>query len=160
MAKPAALHALKDTPEEIVQKLLGPDGAKRLVGNDSDAKQLEKLAAKALLNHQDEAAEAAALAITAYDPKRARAWIMLGVSRAKMKRFSEAVPCFIHALELDALDVATWVDLGEAYISILDYTQAAKALQQAITLDPNAQHPAGRRARAIVGRTVQKLKSR
>ena len=42
--------------------------------------------------------------------------------------------------------------------SLLDFIHAAQALKQALLLDPEAKHPAGRRARAIVGRTVSRLK--
>ena len=38
--------------------------------------------------------------------------------------------------------------------------QRLAALRQAMLLDPKAQHPSGRRARAVVGRTVGLLKAK
>ena len=37
-------------------------------------------------------------------------------------------------------------------------SSAAAALRQAMQLDPNAAHPAGRRARVIAAKTMQRLK--
>lgn len=92
------------------------------------------------------------------DPALAEAWLVLGIARAKRLRHADAAPCFLRVLELQPNNIDAWTDLGEVYLALGRYDGAAAALKQAITLDPNALHPSGRRARAVVGRTYALLK--
>jgi cytochrome c-type biogenesis protein CcmH/NrfG len=115
----------------------------------------------ALAKEQDfSGAQAAAEVATQCNPKRFEAWALLGMARAKQKLLAEAAPAYMKALELKPDDVACWAALGEIFIGLSDYERASSALRQALTLDPHSQHPAGRRARAVVGRTISLLKKK
>ena len=133
---------------------------KQLRPQKEDAAKFAQLSA-AFVNENDlEAAEGAAEFAVAADKASFDAWLMLGVCRARKKNYEPAVPCYVKALELRPDDVAAWCDLGELFTLMMDYDRAAAALRQAMTLDPNADHPSGRRARAIVGRTLAMLKKK
>jgi cytochrome c-type biogenesis protein CcmH/NrfG len=114
-------------------------------------------AARAYQEEDYECAELAAKTALANDRENHAAWMVLGGSLAKQKYFRLAVECFEHALRLRPNDLEAWVSVAESLVSQLDYAGAAVALERALTLDPRAEHPAGRRARAIVGRTINKL---
>jgi Flp pilus assembly protein TadD len=100
-----------------------------------------------------------AQAATVLDSKSFEAWVLLGIAKARLKDLREAVLCFQRALEQRPDDLQTWVDLGEVCLGINDFHRAGKALGRAIELDPNAEHPAGRRARALAGRAIIRLRS-
>lgn len=104
------------------------------------------------------AAEGAAQLATIADPQCFEAWVMLGICYAKGNKFARAVPCYVKALELRPNDIACWSDLGELFVSLMDYPKAAATFRKVMELDPNAAHPSGRRARAVVGRTLALLK--
>lgn len=122
-----------------------------------DAFFLTCAAARAYEEDDLRGAELAAKTVLATDRDNHAAWMILGGSVAKQKYFRLAVQCFEHALRLRPNDVDAWVALGESFVSLLDYKGASVALRRALELDPRAEHPAGRRARAIVGRTIHKL---
>lgn len=115
------------------------------------------VAASALEDKNWRGAELAAKTALANDRHSHPAWMILGAALAKQKYFRLAAECFEHALRLRPNDVEAWVALGESFVSMLDYKSASVALKRALELDPDAAHPAGRRARAIVGRTIKKL---
>jgi cytochrome c-type biogenesis protein CcmH/NrfG len=123
-----------------------------------DGARLLKLAALQLREKDYASAEAAALLVTAADPTSADAWLIVGVARAKRDEHARALPAYLRALELRPSDISAWTDLGEVYLTLLRNEEAAAAFRQAIRLDPEALHPAGRRARAVVGRTLSELK--
>jgi cytochrome c-type biogenesis protein CcmH/NrfG len=148
---PKQVRAMLEADKSVVEIL----GLKK-----EDAARFVKLAAQNIKEKDFDSAEAAAEVATACDPKLAEAWISLGVARAKLKNFAEAVPCYHKALELRPDDIACWTDLGELYVGLLDYPRAAEALKQAMLLDPEAEHPFGRRARAIVGRALSMLRGK
>lgn len=115
--------------------------------------------ATALLHDGDFAgAEAAAAVVSDADPTLVEAWVVLALSWTRRKRHDRAVAPYLRALEQRPESVELWADLGECYLEIPDYNGAAAALKQAIELDPNSDSPAGRRARALVGRTKSLLK--
>jgi cytochrome c-type biogenesis protein CcmH/NrfG len=138
---------MRNLEEEIVGPKLGRSEAAMVVA-----------AAANCAKHEDWlGAEIAAKAALANNRRSFYAWALLGVSLARQKDFRLAAEAFRNALTLKPNSIETWVSLGEAYISLLDYKNAALALKRALELDPNAQHASGRRARAIVGRTLAKL---
>src|SRR5262249_9322527 len=96
---------------------------------------------------------------TACDETLAEAWMLLGAACAKQKKVAEAAAAYDRALALAPDDITTLADAGEAHIQLMNYQKAAAYLQRAMTLDPNAQHASGRRARAVVGRTIALLRS-
>jgi len=136
---------------QLEEELVGP----KLGHNDALA--MCAVAASCLQEQDWQGAEIAAKAALANDRALFHGWALLGVSLARQKDFRLAAESFGHALKLRPNNIETWVSLGESYISLLDYKNAALALRRALELDPNAQHASGRRARAIVGRTIAKL---
>ncbi len=123
----------------------------------ADAPRFVQMASALVQSEDLEAAEGAAELATIADPQHADAWLTLGIVRARRNEYTRAIPDYIRALELRPDDVSSWCDLGELYTLMGDYQKAAAALRQAMVLDPNADHPAGRRARAIVGRSLARL---
>jgi Tfp pilus assembly protein PilF len=115
--------------------------------------------AAALLERDDlAAAEGAANAALAVDPKQRDAWIVLGTALAKQNRHERALVCFEQVLALEPNDLASHVAMGELYLDLGAYNQAASSLEKAMSLDPEGKNPAGRRARAIVSKTLSRLK--
>jgi Tfp pilus assembly protein PilF len=115
--------------------------------------------AAALLERDDRAAaEGAANAALAVDPKQRDAWIVLGTALAKQNRHERALVCFEQVLALEPNDLASHVAMGELYLDLGAYNQAASSLEKAMSLDPEGKNPAGRRARAIVSKTLSRLK--
>ncbi|MCC6807692.1 MAG: tetratricopeptide repeat protein [Deltaproteobacteria bacterium] len=104
------------------------------------------------------AAEAAAAAATLVDGRAFYAWVALGIARARLGRDALAVTAFLKALEIDPKAVSVWVDLGEIYLNKGRYELAAEALRNACELDKDGRTPPGRRARALIGRTIALLK--
>jgi cytochrome c-type biogenesis protein CcmH/NrfG len=119
-----------------------------------------KLAELFLSSGHNEGAEGAAELALALDAEEPGAWAALGAARAKMKRYAEAVPAYLEALKRRPDDIASWTDLGEVYVYLMDFEHAAQALKQALELDPDGRDLWGRRARAIVARVVKQLRSR
>jgi cytochrome c-type biogenesis protein CcmH/NrfG len=103
------------------------------------------------------AAQAAAEAAVACDGANLDALQTLGVVLAKSKEFTRAAVCFERVVAKRPDDIAQWTNLGECYLSASRYTEAANAFRKAMELDPKSEHAAGRRARAIVARTLVKL---
>ncbi|MCC6806645.1 MAG: hypothetical protein IT381_04420 [Deltaproteobacteria bacterium] len=124
----------------------------------SDAQALTKLAAHLLAEKDPAAAEGAAEAAATLDPRSFDAWFVLAVARARQEDRAGAVFAYLQALEIVPGHIGCWTDLGELYIALLDYKRAAAALRQAMMLDPHALNPAGRRARAVAGKTMTRLK--
>ena len=119
-----------------------------------------KLAALCLRDKDWDAAEAAAILAVSADRDCAEGWLALGVTRARRSEHQAALIAYMEALRLRPDDVSCWTDVGELYISLLRYPEAAAALRQAMVLDPEAMHPAGRRARAVAAQTMGELKRR
>lgn len=147
---PAAKPAAQKLPSPIQALGLG----------QKDAAKYVRLAGAFIHAKEYDGAEGAAEVATACDPQDFNAWVALGVARARMQHFAEALPAYLNALKLNPNDVACWTDVGELYVSLLDFQKAADALKQAMELDPKAEHPSGRRARAIVARVIGQLKKR
>lgn len=125
-----------------------------------NAEQFSRVAAAFLADKDLALAEASAEIATQCEPSYAPGWLILGSALARKGDFKEAVPAYLRALELRPGDIAAWCNLGELYISLLDYPKAAQALKQAMTLDPKAEHPSGIRARIVVVNTLKMLKSK
>ncbi len=122
-----------------------------------DAPRFVALAAQFIEKKELDAAQAAAEAAVACDGQNPDALGALGVTLAKNKEFGRAAVCFEKVVALRPSDVASWTNLGECQLSAMKYKEAAEAFKQAMELDPKSEHPAGRRARAIVARTLMKL---
>lgn len=117
-----------------------------------------RLAGFFLQNQELEGAEGAAEMSVALSGECVDGWIALGTARAKLKKYQEAVPAYLEALRRRPDDVASWTDLGECYVYLMDFPHAAQALERALELDPNGESPWGRRARAIVARVLKQLR--
>ncbi len=122
--------------------------------------ELTVFAAACLQKDELPGCEAAAEAAIALEPAHHPSWVLLATSLAKQNKHERAVACFERAVQLDPKDVASHTSLGELYIELGAYTRAAAALKNAMELDPAAEHPSGRRARALVARTLSTLKSK
>jgi cytochrome c-type biogenesis protein CcmH/NrfG len=118
-----------------------------------------RLAAMFLKEKDYEGVAAAAEAATQRDPKSFEAWSLLGMARAKLKLYETAIPPYLKAAELRPDEVTTFTALGELMLGIADFGRSAQALRRACELDPKAETPAGRRARALIGRTIAKLRT-
>lgn len=115
--------------------------------------------ARTLLDAKDYAgAEDCAHAATLLEPGSLVAWAALGVARARRNRTDAAAKAFLRALEIDAKAIDVWVDLGELSLTCGRYEYAAEALRNACELDRAGKTPAGRRARALIGRTISLLR--
>ena len=114
--------------------------------------------ARTLFHAEDFAgAQGAASVAAACDPKRFEAWVLMAIALRKQESWERAAEAFLQALALAPDSLECWTDLGETYLEIPNYAAAAAALHQAVVLDPDSAHPSGRRARALVGRTITLL---
>lgn len=123
-----------------------------------DAERFIRLAMQLLRDEDLVGAVACAEVATMCDPQHFAAWLALGTANARAKRFRQGAAAFLRAAEQRPDDVVAWTDAGECYVQLRDYEAAAQCLRQAMENDPQAKHPAGRRARALVGRTIALLK--
>ena len=105
-------------------------------------------------------AERCAFVATTADATSVDAWVLLGAARAKLLNMDDALVAFETAARLRPDDTQRWVDLAECHLAKMSYKNAAAVLRRAMELDPNGEHPAGRRARALVGRTLVNLRKR
>ncbi len=142
------LHGRIRSLGEVVE--FAPDAPRRFVG----------FAAALFKQKAFRAAELAAELAAHLDDKSAVAWRLLGAACAKQNDFARAVPAYLKALALEPNDAPSWCDLGEVYIATGDYQASAAALKQVVTLDPDASTPHGRRARALIGKTLLRLRGR
>lgn len=126
---------------------------------DNVAERMRSLAALAFSESDYEAAQLYADAWALAAPQSADAWHALAAAHAKQKSFRPARECLARVVAVEPRRIGAWVDMAEACIAVLDYKGAADALQRALNLDPNGDDPAGRRARAITGRTLTKLRA-
>ena len=121
--------------------------------------RMRQLVGIALQDKDFEAAQTFAHTWTVAEPDSANAWHALAIAYAKQKRFGETRRCLNAVLAREPKRIAAWVDSAEACIAQMDYYSAAQALRHAMELDPHGDDPAGRRARAVTGRTLMKLRS-
>lgn len=125
-----------------------------------DAAVFRRLAISLGARDELEDAEQAATLSLQLDDDSAETWALLGSVRARRKRYEEAIAPYLEALRRAPTDIRTWTNLGEVYLVLMDYDKATRALEQAMRLDPKAQHPAGRRARVVVASTIRSLQSK
>jgi Tfp pilus assembly protein PilF len=125
-----------------------------------EVRRLVGLAAKLCQGGDFIAAEGAAEAALLMTPTEHDAWVVLGTAHARQGHHERAVRCFEQAIALAPNDVASHTDLGELLLELGAYSRAAAALERAMELDPKAEHPSGRRARAIVAKTLTKLRGK
>lgn len=103
-------------------------------------------------------AEASAEAAAALDPDRHEAHVLHAVALAKQDKHERAIEAFERAVALQPGDVASLTNMGELLLELGAYQQAAGVLRRAMSADPKAEHPSGRRARSLVAKTLGKLK--
>lgn len=130
-----------------------------MTDNAQVGKRMRALTSIAFSENDFEAAQVYADAWSIAEPRSADAWHALAAAHAKQKSFRPARECLARVVAFEPKRIGAWVDMAEACIATLDYKGAAEALKTAMTLDPNGDDPAGRRARAITGRTLTKLRS-
>lgn len=124
----------------------------------ADAERFSRLALT-LLKQGDLAGSAAAAELaTRANPQSRDAWVVYGSAHAKAKQFKPAEQGYKRALALDPKHLSSWTALGEIYLSQHQFKQATVALKQACMLDPECKHPAGVRARALIGRAIATLR--
>ena len=124
-----------------------------------DAARLTRLAAGFHVAEDFPAAETTAELATQCAPNLFEAWALLGAARGRQKKLTEAKVAYERAVALRPNDIVTLTDLGEVEIQLMEYEKAAGYLRRALELDPKATHPSGRRARAVVGRTLALLRA-
>jgi Flp pilus assembly protein TadD len=102
-------------------------------------------------------AQAAARLALEREPNRFEPWSLFACSAASRRHYVAAAGAFLEALKRKPDDVGCWTNLGEVYLALMQIEEAS-ALRQAMELDPQALHPAGKRARAIVAKTIARTK--
>ena len=128
--------------------------------NEALPEQLIKLAAGSVVHGDLTAAEGAAEAAIALRPDSHDAWTALAITLAKMNKHERAVTAFERAIALDPKDLASLTGIGELLIELGAYKRAGTYLDQACLLDPKAEQPMGRRARALIAKTLAALKTK
>jgi tetratricopeptide (TPR) repeat protein len=91
-------------------------------------------------------------------PRKSDYWNALGLALSKTKKIGEAIAAFEKGLALNPKNIEVWCVLAELSMEQLDWPRAASALKQCLELDPNARHPSGLRARALIKKGEKLLK--
>lgn len=139
---------------ELFEKVaLGQADAKELLGFDND--DLETIAQLgADLFDQGRYKEATTIfsGLTALDPDYYKGYAGMGVIALAQEppMLDDAAAFLEKACSLQDSDPSTYSALGEAYLRLGKYEDAANILQRAMELDPNEEDPGAERARAIV----------
>jgi tetratricopeptide (TPR) repeat protein len=128
--------------------------------NEALPERLIALAAGSAVHGDLAAAEGAAEAAIALRPDSHAAWATLAITLAKMNKHERAVSAFERAIALDPKDLASLTSLGELLIELGSYKRAGTYLDRACALDPKAEQPMGRRARALIAKTLSALKQK
>jgi tetratricopeptide (TPR) repeat protein len=147
----------KQVQEDFKKVIDGQVSAAEFLGlTAKDARYLLGFAMTMAERDQLETAEAAAEVAVSADPVYFDAWMVLGSVRARRKEAGKALEAYAKAAALDSKNARLWCDVGEIKLSIFDYEGAAKALEMALNVDPNAKTPGGRRAQALIAKTYAK----
>jgi choline-sulfatase len=120
--------------------------------------QLALARANERLNHLDAAAKLERDVLAAH-PHHAQAYSDYGVTLVRMKRYEEALPFLLKALELGYRNTMTYNFLGTAYLASGRDLDAVLAYEEAIRLDAKYSAPYGNLA-LFYARTGQMEKSR
>lgn len=123
-----------------------------------DAPGLVAFAVEMVKEDALEDAEAAAELAVAADPNSFDGWMVLGATRARLKRERDALLAYAKAAELNPNNARLWCDVGELKLQLLDYTGAAQALKFALQADPKGETLGGRRAQGLIAKTFAKIK--
>ena len=115
-----------------------------------DPLALARLGWRAGAQGENEVAVAALEEAVIADPNRAEFQFAYGIALAKGGQADAALEVLARGLQLEPNNLEIWCVVGELSLDRLDYKAAAVALQKCLALDPKAEHPAGRRARALV----------
>lgn len=73
-----------------------------------------------------------------------------GLALARNDRVNMARPVLLNVLAKRRTDVELWCVVGEIELEALNYARAAQCFKRCLELDPDAKHPSGRRARALI----------
>ena len=95
----------------------------------------------------------------AKEPGNARHMAELGVAWAHKKNYGEALKWLRASIEKKPDQIDVLCVNGELSIDEMDFLGAAKVLGRCLELDPQAKHPSGLRARALVKKGLKKLKA-
>lgn len=123
-----------------------------------DAERFNRLALTLAKKGNFAGSAAAAELATRADPGSRDAWVLYASAQAKAKNLVLAEQGYKRALALDNKHISSWTALGELYLAQHQFKKATVALKQACLLDPDAKHPAGVRARALIGRAIATLR--
>ncbi len=155
-ARPSGASSKLD--KEAIAKFVRSRPRKPLVLKPTDAPRYCNLAL-VFAKKKDDAGSAAAAELAARaDPGSLDAWVLLASARARMRDYPGAQRAYERALKIDPQHTSSWTSLGELHLAQHQFKQATAALQKAMSLDPDATHPAGRRARALVGKAIAQLR--
>lgn len=76
--------------------------------------------------------------------------VAYGLALARNDRINAARPVLLNVLARRRTDIELWCVMGELELDALNYVRAAKCFKRCLELDPEAKHPSGRRARALI----------
>ncbi len=124
------------------------------------AQQLAKLGWSLVESNKAEEALEPLVMATELAPRNAAYWASLGMAFARLLRPLDAIRCFEQSLALAPKSIEIWCAVGELSLDRLDYRLAAQAFKRCLELDPQAQHPSGVRARALIRRAQKHLAQR
>ncbi len=146
MANPAA-PGKKKAPKKIGLRKLRAEQVAKLAwsyvddGNPKDALPLLQMAVE-------------------LEPNNDEYWAALGMAHARALQPSQAIQAFERALSLrpdSPQSIDLWCSVGELSLDRFDYKLAAQALSKCLALDPEAAHPSGVRARALIRKAQKQL---
>jgi tetratricopeptide (TPR) repeat protein len=90
-------------------------------------------------------------------PTDARHHAGYGAALARTGQHQAALAAFERSVSLDPNAIESWCNLGEVALELLEWRRAIFALGRCLDLDPDAKHPSGLRARALIKRTEKTL---
>ncbi len=129
-------------------------------GDDAAIDRLARLGWSALNADRLNAAAAALQEAVLARPNHADFQFAYGLALAKLGHIDLALEVLARGLALEPTNVDVWCIVGELALDKMDYKAAATALGKCLKLDPKAEHPAGRRARAVIKKGEKLLAQR
>jgi cytochrome c-type biogenesis protein CcmH/NrfG len=125
--------------------------------------QVDKLASygwHALKAGDFQSAAAALTTACGLAPERADLWKACGVALARIGQEVRAVQAFSLAATLAPDDIESRLCAGELMIKLLDYAGAVTMFKACMSLDPDAKHPGGVRARMLMRKLQNQLQAK
>lgn len=119
-----------------------------------DARRIARHGIYLAQQNQEALAFDCARVAAAIAPEDVMVCVLAGAMFARMKMHAQALPFYLRLQKIDPKRVRTWVDSAEVRISLGQYSDAAADLGKALDLDPGTTTPAGRRASALIAKTL------